>query len=803
MEKSDNLVFFSEPLNEMESLDSEDSEVSFSVHELQEVLNEIEQIQDIPSSLLNTGNTTQFVPGKINVVDPLSYVTVNIPRTTKPQLVDGIVGAFSEATFQLDKNPPPQFSDSFFEFDVLSLLSNHSKIKSLSEFQRLFTGSADDPMRNTNVFHHREFLIITIDASSKQILHPDTMCAIGFWRFADLNRIGIHAQHFTKFVIYCVVNDEPLLDIANLIAVLCDEPRVYSSMWNGKSNGDIIHIIEETKNEFLFQLVSAHQAIEKISEKIHIVEDEIDIHRNDWLHRKLLLNHELSPSHKHEIENEEISLSSVLCCNSLGKGISDDYKRRIGYYESDWTDGLSFKPFMVAIFLALGILPYVFIFGTSLDNHTNGYMNSWHVLIATIVGGVFMSLFSPQPMIFLSPSAAFILFLRTSDELSTQYGTKLSEIYPLMSIITSIFLIFFAFLNISSAMKYVTSFSDEVFVVFVAFLFILDAFKEILSSKNQFLQIASSFVSFSVLVMTLVINRFRKSTLTFSWVRSICSDTAPIISTLTALCLLRFGWRDVYKQLPQYSVSALKGHVVLISFGSLNAKQIFLATILGFCSAVLIFFEHNITAKLVNGEEMRLRKPPAYHLDLFVLSIINMILGIFSLPMIVASKLHTFHHIHSMSVHTFQFNEEGEPCSVYINVQETRWTGLISHIVLALCLLFPSIIVMPRAIFAGILAFMGVVTIGNTQLFTQLCSLFWNPQSLPPEHWLRNVKRWKVFSLNLIQILSIIAVYYIEHSIIGFLYPLFVLILVIFYRILYHFFETDMIMVEKGIDKRM
>ena len=195
---------------------------------------------------------------------------------------------------------------------------------------------------------------------------------------------------------------------------------------------------------------------------------------------------------------------------------------------------------------------------------------------------------------------------------------------------------------------------------------------------------------------------------------------------------------------------------------------------------------------------MRLKKPAAYHLDILVLAFVNLFLGFLDLPLVCASKMHTFHHIHAMSIHTFEFDEEGEPKSISLNVTETRVTGLISHILLGVSLFWSEIMNLPSAIFAGLLAYMGVVTLLDSQIFAHLFSILWKPGNLPPGHWLRNVKRWKVLVLNLLQIACIVAIYYIEHSILGFLYPMFVIVVILIYRGLYHLFPTDLMIIQHG-----
>ncbi|EAY04048.1 HCO3- transporter family protein [Trichomonas vaginalis G3] len=724
--------------------------------------------------------------------DPLSFVTINIPRMTKPHLADLLISSFCNATYFLDKNPSNQFSIQNYEADMIEHFVNHPLVRKPHEVRNILTSANEEYGAHTHVLNYHEFLIITSSIDTHDYFEEGVDCIISVSRFKDITRIGSMSQHFTRFVIYTLITDEHPCDISNLIAVLLELPKVYSTIWNSHDEKEIKKSFEQSESDFLIELATAHQAMEKVNE--HLTHD-ISIGRADWVHRQMLLNHEMMFHHKHEIEDEEFSCRSIC---QIGRGVINDFKRRIHYYWSDWRDGFSLKPIFVAVFLALGILPYVYIFGTSIEHYTGEFMNTWHVLVSCIGAGIFMSIFSPQPMIFLSPSAAFILFLKACKNMAKSLHLTLEQIYPMTAIFAAFFLLVFSLTNISTAIKYVTSFSDEVFVAFVAFLFLLDSIKEVLSPSDQYIQVCSAFTALCVFVVTFAINRIKFNSMTYSWLRSIASDGAPVISSIGVALFLSYVFPSVYKNLPHYSIYNLQGKLEFVTFSGFSTKIFFVSMLLGFCAAILILLEHNVTAKLVNGEEMKLRKPCAYHLDILVLAVVNLVLGLLNLPLVTASKIHTFHHIHAMSVHTFEYDEEGNPSSLCINVSETRLTGLLSHILLFIVLLFPKIMTLPRAVFAGVLAFMGAITLLNTTLLVHLISLFWKPENLPPNHWLRNVKRWKILAINILQIGCIVSIYFIEHSIIGFLYPVFIILIVALYRTIYYFFPEDMMMIENG-----
>lgn len=52
------------------------------------------------------------------------------------------------------------------------------------------------------------------------------------------------------------------------------------------------------------------------------------------------------------------------------------------------------------------------------------------------------------------------------------------------------------------------------------------------------------------------------------------------------------------------------------------------AILLGFCLSLLFFMDQNISAALVNTPSNKLKKGAAYHLDLFVVALINIPLSL-------------------------------------------------------------------------------------------------------------------------------------------------------------------------------
>jgi hypothetical protein len=63
----------------------------------------------------------------------------------------------------------------------------------------------------------------------------------------------------------------------------------------------------------------------------------------------------------------------------------------------------------------------------------------------------------------------------------------------------------------------------------------------------------------------------------------------------------------------------------------------------------LFFLDHNISIRVVNSPDLKMRKGAAYHLDLFVLGIIVAISSLLGLPWMCAATIQSLNHVRSVT----------------------------------------------------------------------------------------------------------------------------------------------------------
>ena len=69
----------------------------------------------------------------------------------------------------------------------------------------------------------------------------------------------------------------------------------------------------------------------------------------------------------------------------------------------------------------------------------------------------------------------------------------------------------------------------------------------------------------------------------------------------------------------------------------------------GALAAVLVFLTQNITARIVNSPDHKLRKGPAYHLDLAIVGGLIGVCSLFGLPWLVAATVRSLAHVRGLA----------------------------------------------------------------------------------------------------------------------------------------------------------
>lgn len=111
-----------------------------------------------------------------------------------------------------------------------------------------------------------------------------------------------------------------------------------------------------------------------------------------------------------------------------------------------------------------------------------------------------------------------------------------------------------------------------------------------------------------------------------------------------------------------------------------------------------------------------MKKGVSYHLNMFIIGIINGLLSVFGCPWICAASVRTLTHLNAVTVMSTN-NAPGEKAKI-VGAREQRLTGFLSHLLLGLSVLLGNLLQkVPTSVLFGIFLYMGIVSLNGVQLF--------------------------------------------------------------------------------------
>lgn len=465
-------------------------------------------------------------------------------------------------------------------------------------------------------------------------------------------------------------------------------------------------------------------------------------------------------------------------------GILADMARRGPHYISDLKDGLTPKTLASTLFLFFACFAPAVAFGGLLSQMTSGAIGAIEMIVATALCGVVYALFSAQPLTILGSTGPIIIFMGILYDLCQKLGVPYMPTLAWVGLWTAFFLLVLAATDASTLIRFFTRFTDDTFAALISVIFIFEALRDVVGVfTGHQVKYATALLSLVLAVGTYVIarnlSRFRQSPYLRHRMREFLADFGPsiaIVAMSVVAYLLhevelktldmpaRFGttsgrpWVVDLFAAPTWVWGAAAGPAVLVS--------------------ILVYLDQNITVRLVNSSENKLKKGAGYHLDLAVVGILVGVCSILGLPWMVAATVRSLNHVRSLAkIETVQLREGAQ--ERIAGVIETRLSGLFVHLLVGISLLFlPLLGQVPMAVLFGLFLYMGVASMGGNQLFERLRLWVLDPTHYPPTHYLRAVPAQRVHLFTAIQFIALVVLWVVKASALGILFPLFIALLV-------------------------
>ena len=461
-------------------------------------------------------------------------------------------------------------------------------------------------------------------------------------------------------------------------------------------------------------------------------------------------------------------------------GLIADVRRKLPFYPSDIIDGLNIKGLATILFLFFACLAPSIAFGGLLAFLTNGEIGTVEAILATAIGGVVYALFSGQPLTLLGSTGPVTIFLAILYVFCRQLGVPFLPGLFWIGMWTAALMMVLALTNTSRYIRYFTRFTDEIFGALIALIFITEAFRDIFggifgSEVPTNGELLALILALGTYMIALQLSRVRQKPLLTKTVREFLADFGPTIA-IFAMTAAAWAMRPIeleHLAVP-HEFATTSGRPWLVNPMEAPPWFWFASMPIAGLAAVLLFLDQNITVRLVNSPQHRLRKGAGYNLDMAVIAVLVAICSVIGLPWVVAATVRSLNHVRSLA--TVRHHARGEHI---ISVMENRLTPLLVHLLIGGSLLFLGLLrEIPMSVVFGLFLFMGIASLRGNQFVDRLKLWVTDPTLYPPTHYIRRVSRMVLHSFTLIQVACLSALWLVKESSYGVLFPLCIALLV-------------------------
>ncbi len=480
-------------------------------------------------------------------------------------------------------------------------------------------------------------------------------------------------------------------------------------------------------------------------------------------------------------------------------GLRGDIERKLRWYKSDFFDGVHSSVAGATLFLYFAALANAIAFGALTGLLTGNQIGISEMLIVTAVGGIIFALFAGQPLTILGGTGPITIFTGLLYTACLQLDIPFLATYAWVGIWSGIFLLLCAFLDASALMKFFTRFTDEIFAALISVIFVVEAVKDTIQAFGpDGYGLSSAFLTLILALGTYVLCRVFKNATSTPYlrhgVRNFISDFGPAIAILLmTLFALNFKEVDLSTPAVPETISTTSGRQWVVDIFAVPTWVIFGCIGPALLATILLFLDQNISTRLVNSPDFRLRKGGGYHLDLAIVGVIVLVGSFFALPWIVAATVHSLNHVKSLA-HYKVVDRGGSRVEIITGTRENRLSGLFIHILIAASLFFlPYVGYIPMAVVFGLFLFMGFTSLGGNQFFERMLLWVTDPKLYPKTHYTRHVPTKWIHRFTLVQLLCFVVLWALKSSKFGILFPLMIAALVPINLLLPRFFEHQYI----------
>jgi hypothetical protein len=470
----------------------------------------------------------------------------------------------------------------------------------------------------------------------------------------------------------------------------------------------------------------------------------------------------------------------------IGRGIARDYGKRLPLYKSDITDGLNVQCLAATLFLFFACLAPAVGFGGLFGIATNGAIGTMEMVSSTAACGVIYALFSAQPLTIIGSTGPVLAFVATLAQLAKKLELPFLPLYAWTGIWTSLILLISSLTSASNLVKYLTRFTDEIFSLLISTIFVVEACSDVagtFSSPTSTLTKAllTLVLASSTYVIATILKSLRTSVFFNKTVRNTISNFAPTIGVVTG-CLLGRWARLVHGNpiagLPSLSLpstfATTSGRPWLIPLGDFPMWARWASIVPALMATVLLFLDQNITVRLVNNPQYKMKKGrrpnnvlDGMHGDMLVIALLTLGQSLIGFPWLVAATVRSISHVRALTV----YDNDGKRSATI----EQRVTGTCIHALIGCCVLLSKprqlLTQVPMPVLMGLFMYLGTSALAGNEMWERVLGIFKDPSVAPKQRWTDKVptKLTNIFTLT--QVACLGAMFWVKESPIGVLFP--------------------------------
>jgi len=497
----------------------------------------------------------------------------------------------------------------------------------------------------------------------------------------------------------------------------------------------------------------------------------------------------------HGTEESNVSTKPDEPLFSFMTGIKADIAARAPLYADDWGKPKNTITVINATVFAFVIqLIPALIFAELMDRETEGDLATAEVLLSSAIIGIIYAIFAGQPITIMGITGPVAILLGTSYGLKDKFDAEYFPFFFWICIWAGLMHMISAMVGLVSLVWKVTPFTSQIFELFIAITFIYASIKDLIEPiflgqggvrDDRSQQYATLLVGAITCYIAWTLHFAETWTFFTRQVRVFLTSYNTLIAIVvgTAFSYLpgvdlsddgQVGLDRVNIRFTPWDWQPTADRDWIVSpFEGIDAVGIIGAIIPGFMFFLLFIIDHNVSSILTQSPKFNLKKPPAYHLDFFVLGVTFIPCAILGIPpgngLIPQAPLHA----RALCTRKMITDEYGVRKEVVVHCEEQRWSGLAQACLMFVALAgFKVISWIPRGCLFGLFLYLGMGALHGNEIWERMILNFVIAKKRPPIAIVREVPWGQAQLYTLIQAMFAFGIFVIaQFAEVGYIYP--------------------------------